>query len=214
MIKRIMIILMLGISILTFSETIRGRVSYVADGDTIHVMSEGKRYKIRIYGVDTPEMSQEYGDKAKIYALKELENSDVKVDIVDTDRYGRSIGKVYYGKKYYNYEVIASGNAWWYEYYAKNELDLERAQEIARERRLGIWGTKEPMAPWEYRKLGRNKSNSKDSGAQKAPVSGTVYITKTGKKYHRKGCRYLKSIYMELDVDNATNMGYTRCSKY
>lgn len=42
--------------------------------------------------------------------------------------------------------------------------------------------------------------------------SETVYITKTGDKYHRSGCSYLKS-KIEIDKDAAISRGYTPCSR-
>lgn len=42
--------------------------------------------------------------------------------------------------------------------------------------------------------------------------SYTVYITKTGSKYHRAGCRYLRSSKIAIDVDDAIAQGYDACS--
>ena len=39
----------------------------------------------------------------------------------------------------------------------------------------------------------------------------TVYITRTGKKYHRDGCRYLKS-RIPISLKDAKAKGYTACS--
>jgi hypothetical protein len=38
-----------------------------------------------------------------------------------------------------------------------------------------------------------------------------VYITKTGKKYHRAGCRYLKHSHMKVSKEEAIAEGYTAC---
>lgn len=38
----------------------------------------------------------------------------------------------------------------------------------------------------------------------------TVYITKTGAKYHRIGCRYLKSV-IPIDKGEAVRIGYEPC---
>ncbi len=35
-----------------------GKVAHVADGDTITVLKSGKKVKIRLYGIDTPEKAQ------------------------------------------------------------------------------------------------------------------------------------------------------------
>ena len=44
-----------------------GKVVHVADGDTITVERGGKRAKVRLYGIDTPEKSQWYGQNAKTF---------------------------------------------------------------------------------------------------------------------------------------------------
>src|SRR5690606_12136816 len=45
-----------------------------------------------------------------------------------------------------------------------------------------------------------------DADAQK------VYITKTGEKYHRKDCRYLRYSSIEIELKEAKKNGYTPCS--
>lgn len=40
----------------------------------------------------------------------------------------------------------------------------------------------------------------------------TVYITKTGKKYHRAGCRYLSQSKIASSLKDAKANGYTACS--
>lgn len=41
----------------------------------------------------------------------------------------------------------------------------------------------------------------------------TVYVTKTGKKYHRSSCTYLSQSKIEIDLEEAKDRGYGRCSK-
>lgn len=40
----------------------------------------------------------------------------------------------------------------------------------------------------------------------------TVYVTRTGEKYHRDGCSYLKS-RIAISLQDAVNQGYTPCSR-
>lgn len=42
--------------------------------------------------------------------------------------------------------------------------------------------------------------------------SYTVYITKTGKKYHAAGCRYLNQSCIPVDLDELNTKKYTPCS--
>lgn len=41
--------------------------------------------------------------------------------------------------------------------------------------------------------------------------SETVYITQTGKKYHRAGCRHLQKSQIPISLDDAKAKGYTAC---
>lgn len=41
--------------------------------------------------------------------------------------------------------------------------------------------------------------------------SYTVYITNTGSKYHRAGCRHLKDSQIAIDINDAIDQGYTAC---
>ena len=43
--------------------------------------------------------------------------------------------------------------------------------------------------------------------------SYTVYITRTGDKYHRGTCSYLRQSKIEIDKDDAIAKGYTPCSR-
>ena len=46
----------------------------------------------------------------------------------------------------------------------------------------------------------------------KAPISRTVYITRTGEKYHRLGCQYLRRSCIKSNLAEARSMGLTACS--
>jgi len=46
---------------------------------------------------------------------------------------------------------------------------------------------------------------------KRAPPEITVYITKTGKKYHRLGCRYLRKSCIPISLTEAKRRGYTPC---
>ena len=47
---------------------------------------------------------------------------------------------------------------------------------------------------------------------QQPTVTDTVYITATGSKYHRAGCRYLSKSQIAIDRSDAKAQGYTACS--
>ncbi|WP_324292152.1 thermonuclease family protein [uncultured Ilyobacter sp.] len=60
----------------------------------------------------------------------------MKVKVMDTDRYGRKIGKIYYGaRKYLNKEVVRAGYAWHYRQYAPNDSDIKQAEAAAKDKK-------------------------------------------------------------------------------
>ena len=45
------------------------------------------------------------------------------------------------------------------------------------------------------------------------PQDCTVYVTKTGHKYHRAGCQYLKSSSFKMSRSEAVKAGYSACKR-
>lgn len=45
------------------------------------------------------------------------------------------------------------------------------------------------------------------------PVTETVYVTKTGEKYHRGSCGYLSKSKIAIELTDAKASGYTPCSR-
>lgn len=53
---------------------------------------------------------------------------------------------------------------------------------------------------------------SRPQTSTSSPSQGqTVYITDTGSKYHRYGCRYLKKSCIPISLESAKKQGYTAC---
>lgn len=54
-------------------------------------------------------------------------------------------------------------------------------------------------------------AKKKSDTSQTATIQNVVYITKTGHKFHKAGCRYLKYSRTEIDRDEALRLGYVPC---
>ena len=63
------------------------------------------------------------------------------------------------------------------------------------------------LAIWDQKPEDGNPPGEKDKNEV------TVYITETGKKYHRDGCSYLKKSKIEISLKDAKAQGYTPCSR-
>lgn len=139
------------------ADEIRGKVVSVADGDTITVLDAEKvQHKIRLQGIDAPEKKQAFGTKSKELMTEKVAGHEVVVSWKDKDRYGRILGEVMLGKRHINLEMVQDGMAWHYVQYSKSK-ELTAAEEAARKAKKGLWADKEPVPPWEFRKLQREK---------------------------------------------------------
>ena len=129
-----------------------GRVVGVSDGDTIKVMHNGKAEKIRLYGIDCPEKAQPFGTQAKQFTSAMVFGKAVTVQVIDMDRYGRTVADVILPDgRVLNRELIAAGLAWWYKRYSQDKsLGLLEAE--ARAARRGLWADPHPVPPWEFRR--------------------------------------------------------------
>ena len=162
MIKNIIVILTLF-----FFQTIQASeiigFPKVVDGDSIHI----KSYKIRLEGIDAPEMKQkckkpylqmmfftfqkEYncGQVSKKKLLKKIGNKPVKCILLGKDRYKRYLAKCFKGTINLNRWMVRNGYAIAYRKYSKLYAPDEN---FAKEEKLGLWsGTF--IKPEKWRKL-------------------------------------------------------------
>jgi endonuclease YncB( thermonuclease family) len=132
------------------SET--GRVVGVSDGDTITILhADYSQEKIRLFGIDCPEKSQAFGQKAKQFTSSLVYGKVVTIRRMDEDRYGRTVAWVFAGKTNVNAELVRAGYAWHFRKYS-NDPELQRIEDDARNAKRGLWAYPNPVPPWEYRK--------------------------------------------------------------
>lgn len=141
---------------------LEGRVVRVADGDTVSILDAGNtQYKVRLFGIDTPEQNQPWGNAAKKALLELVSQRTVGVVVVTTDSYGRKVGTLYHEGVNINVTMVANGYAWWYQHFAPYEIKLAAAEQQARDKRLGLWADPHPVPPWDWRR-GRRQAAQGD----------------------------------------------------
>ncbi len=132
-------------------QTIVGKVVHVADGDTLTVLDRNHvPHKIRLYGIDAPETGQAFGTRSRQNLSSKVFGKTVRVQVVDHDKYGRNVGRVFLGGRSINMEQVRDGYAWDYRHY-DNSREFGAAQSHARAGGRGLWADKSPTPPWEYR---------------------------------------------------------------
>lgn len=197
------------------SELLTGKVVNVADGDTITILDTNKtQHKIRLYGIDSPEKAQDFGNAAKKYTSSLTAGKTAEVISYDTDRYGRTVGVVMVNGVNVNQSLINAGYAWQYRAYCKESfcdgwLGLEQE---ARNSKLGLWVDPNPVAPWEWRKDKRNGNVANSSVSTSASV-GEYHGNVKSHVFHSPGCQHYNCkncIEMFKSVEEAVNAGYRR----
>ena len=123
----------------------------VLDGDTFK--SDGTR--VRLWGIDAPEKGQPYADEARARLKELIEGKAVRLEWKDKDQHAREVAIVYAGSTNINLQMVKEGLAWHYAYFEPDAEDLAAAEKAARKSRKGLWKDKNPMNPYEFRKLTR-----------------------------------------------------------
>jgi endonuclease YncB( thermonuclease family) len=139
------------------AEALSGTVIAVHDGDTITLRTETNKKKIRLAGIDAPELKQPYGVESRSLLRGIVLDKSVLVETSRNDKYGRVIGKVTLDGQDITLKQIQSGGAWVYRAYL-NELSKEdRATYLEVEAQskaiaIGLWKDSNPVEPWTWRK--------------------------------------------------------------
>ncbi|UZR30739.1 thermonuclease family protein [Methylococcus mesophilus] len=152
------------------AESLAGRVVSVLDGDTITLLSVGNvQTRVRLAQIDAPEKRQDYGQASKRALSDWVSGKKVTVEVADTDRYGRSVGKVLIGGTDVNLEQVRAGMAWVYRKYAYDPGYFS-AEDEARAVRRGLWSQPNPVPPWEFRHKSRGPSFWDDFNPTRKPT--------------------------------------------
>ncbi len=156
--KIFFIAVLLFISSLIFSQT-KGKIIKIKDGDTVVVLlSYNTQETLRLAEVDCPENSQPFGKNAKQFTSAQVFEKNVTFYRINKDRYRRTVAKIFYDdEKYLSKEIIKAGLGWWY-FQASKDKELQKFQDTAREKRLGLWSDKNAVSPWDFRKNKREKN--------------------------------------------------------
>jgi len=134
-------------------------VTRVYDGDTFTGRSKsGTIYKIRIYGIDAPERTQDQGMYSRAYLEGLIGDSKVvEVNVVDIDFYGRYVAYVFNAAgEDLSFKMIEAGMAWTYEEYGGNGK-YRNAEKKAKAEGLGVHANPWAIRPADYRRMSKER---------------------------------------------------------
>jgi endonuclease YncB( thermonuclease family) len=149
----LLVMMTVGAGTFAFEQNeLSGKVVSVIDGNTIELMADdNESYKIMLFGIDSPELEQEFGEKAQRFLQKLILDKKVSVTIQGKDRWGNRLGIILIdGKVDPRFDLLEAGLAWTAE---RNPIEeLETVKEKAREKGKGLWKEKDPTPPWIFRR--------------------------------------------------------------
>ena len=129
-----------------------GKVVAVLDGDSLMVLDGRQQVEVRLHGVDAPEGGQAYGNVCKRTLSNLVFGRTAAVQVIEIDRFKRSVSRVTVDGRDVGLEMIRAGCAWHYRQYS-NDASYAAAEEEARRARRGLWQDAKPVPPWTYRRL-------------------------------------------------------------
>lgn len=206
----------------------------------VNVAGEEKRVRLILVDTPEsvhPDESRnnEYGKLASDYTASQIKAGQtiyLQKDVSDTDKYGRLLRYVWLEQptdiedeaevraKMYNAKLLLEG----YAQIATYPPDVKYAdiftnfQREARESDKGLWGVEEEPAETVAAPPVTTPAPAPapatvapEPQPQVEPQTATVYVTNTGAKYHRDGCRYLSKSRIPMSLTDAKAAGYTPC---
>lgn len=139
-----------------------GEVVSVHDGDTVNVRTpEGEKYRVRIYGVDCPELQQPWGDVAYDMTASLLADKTIQVIDVSRDKYKRRVAGIILLEDMLVLQdvLVSAGLAWVDMRFCKidacklwllHQIDAQKAKR-------GLWSNSAAQAPWDWRREQKKK---------------------------------------------------------
>lgn len=128
-------------------------VSHVTDGDTLWVLPDagGPARKLRIDGIDAPELCQPGGEAARAVLTQRALHQPVRVTVSRLDSYGRGIARIQLAGDDLGALMVRQGHAWSYRW-RRSAGPYAAEEAAARQAGRGLFADGQPELPRDFRK--------------------------------------------------------------
>lgn len=132
-------------------ERYTARVTRVHDGDTVWVqpLAGGPYRKLRLLGIDAPEICQDGGTAARDALAGRILRQVVRVEERGDDSYGRGLARIELEGEDLNAWLVLRGLAW---SYGGGRKGYARLQDRAERERQGVFARPGAMPPRDFRR--------------------------------------------------------------
>lgn len=158
--KQRFVALMLSLlcSAVASAQNLSGRIINIADGDTLILLdAQQQQHRISLAGIDAPALNQAFGQQARSTLSAVALNQLATANCQQIERFPHPTCILTIGGKDIGLAQIQSGLAWWYRQNAialsvQTQTEYRQAEFDAKVHRRGLWNSKNPTPPWDWRR--------------------------------------------------------------
>ena len=162
-----------------------GKVIDVNSGDVITIVNFNRPVRVKLAGVDAPEVDQAFGDIAKKHLSDLIQDKSVVVEYSGIAADYSVVGRVLLNDADVGAQMIRDGAAW----FDPNNLSslngkvreiYRQSEQAARGERRGLWQAENPTAPWEFVKARAVRAIAPDKKPERSdrPPSELTNLTR------------------------------------
>ena len=180
------------------AQPVSGTVVIVHDGDTVSLSTARGILKVRLEGIDCPELAQRHGREAKAFTERLVINRTVRLEPDGVDQYDRILGRLFVDGTDVNAALVRAGMAWRYERGAGDRVLID-AERTAKAARAGVWADPDTEPPWQWRREhdagadrpAPGRAARRRDTADRVPLAdarGPFHGNTRSRVFHRPGC--------------------------
>ncbi len=191
---RVLLIILLLLQTQSLSAKLRrAEIISVHDGDTVRVRDSGREFRIRLLGIDSPELEQRpWGECSRLALCSALGSRlcdfkhqylSYEYDVQHKDKYHRDLAYIYNSRgEMLNQVLLKSGYAVVFilEPNTRYASQLKDAEAYARKQHIGIWQQGKlglSQSPYEFRKRQSKTKRARTSQQSSARSSGSTRLS-------------------------------------
>ena len=153
-----------------------GKVIEVNSGDVITIFNLNRPVRIKLLGVDAPEIDQTFGDVAKKHLADLVYDKSVLVEYAGIAGDHSLNGRVLLEGADIGAQMIRDGAAWvdpnnQHRLSVTDREIYQQSEQAARSERRGLWEDENPIAPWEFVKAVALRRNPVATSSAVTPVN-------------------------------------------
>jgi micrococcal nuclease len=156
--------------------SLSGKVIEVNSGDVITVFNLNRPVRVKLLGVDAPEMDQAFGDVARKHLSDLVYDKSVSVEYSGISADHSVAGRVLLNSTDVAAQMIRDGVAWVdpssvSRLSATDREVYQQSEQAARNERRGLWQADNPVAPWDFVRAKSFKQNPATSLNSTSPTA-------------------------------------------